>query len=351
MSNFAVLVVPGSIETRTGGYIYDKRMVAGLRSLGWSVVVRELDPSFPRPSQAARADAVSAFESFPDAAVVLVDSLALGVIPEILERHARRLRIVALVHSPLAADVDLSSGEIARVAELEARAMRTARVVVLTGAAARPLISDYDIPASRVVVVEPGSDLAQSARGSGGSEVQMVCVATVNAGKGHVDLLAALAAVGSRAWRLTCAGSLTRHPETAAIVQGMVSGLQLTDRVSWVGDLDRDALETVYDRSDVFVLATRRETYGMAVAEALAHGLPVVSTATGAIPSMVANEAGLLVSPGDTVALKNALSRVIEDPDLRCRLAEGARAARQRLPRWEQSVTRLAATLDSVRDD
>ena len=54
-----------------------------------------------------------------------------------------------------------------------------------------------------------------------------------------------------------------------------------------------------YDRTDVFVLATLRETYGMAVAEALAHGLPVVSTSTGAIPALVGTDAGLLVAPGD----------------------------------------------------
>ena len=102
--------------------------------------------------------------------------------------------------------------------------------------------------------------------------------------------------------------------------------------MSLVGELDASALEDFYDRSDLFVLATLRETYGMAVAEALAHGLPVVSTRTGAIPDLVGSDAGLLVPPGDVQALTDALSRVIGDADLRARLAAGARDVRPTLP-------------------
>ena len=71
------------------------------------------------------------------------------------------------------------------------------------------------------------------------------------------------------------------------------------DRVSLAGDLDAPRLSDCYDRADVFVLATLQETYGMAVAEALAHGLPVVSTTTGAIPALVGDDAGSLVPPGE----------------------------------------------------
>ena len=73
--------------------------------------------------------------------------------------------------------------------------------------------------------------------------------------------------------------------------------------MSFVGDLDAQALETCYSRADVFVLATAQETYGMAVAEAVAHGLPVVATKTGAIPELVGDDAGLLVPVGDAAAL------------------------------------------------
>ena len=158
-------------------------------------------------------------------------------------------------------------------------------------------------------------------------------------------LLDALAAAPCGEWQLTCAGSLTRHPVTAARVRAAIIRLGLEDRVTLAGDLDGEALSACYNRADIFVLATRQETYGMAVAEALARGLPVVATMTGAIPELVGNEAGLLVPVDDTRALANALARVMGDAGLRARLAEGARRMRDRLPTWEDASARMAAAL------
>src|SRR4029078_4703138 len=102
---------------------------------------------------------------------------------------------------------------------------------------------------------------------------------------------------------------------------------------------------------DVFVLATLSETYGMAVAEALAHGLPVISTTTGAIPELVGsgNEgdaAGLLVAPGALEALARARNQVLSDAALRQRLARGARRTRDTLQSWDHAVGRMAAVLE-----
>ena len=116
---------------------------------------------------------------------------------------------------------------------------------------------------------------------------------------------------------MTCAGSLERHPRTVARLRALLREQGLADRVSLVGELDAAALAACYDRADLFVLATLYETYGMAVAEALARGLPIVSTTTGAIPDIVGLEeeeaAGLLVAPGDARAFGAALSRVLGD--------------------------------------
>jgi glycosyltransferase involved in cell wall biosynthesis len=200
-------------------------------------------------------------------------------------------------------------------------------------------------------VIEPGTTPAALARGSGSARLELLCVATLNQGKGHEDLIAALAALPSRNWRLTCAGSLTRHAPTVARVRAIIQECGLDDHVALAGELDADALETYYDQSDLFVLATLRETYGMAVAEALAHGLPVVSTETGAIPDLVGSEAGLLVPPGNVAALTRALARFVNDADLRVRLAAGARRVRPTLPGWEITVEKMAAALKSVESE
>lgn len=355
-----VLVAPGPLDARTGGYIYDRRIVEGLRQRGWFADVLELDASFPCPTPAALEQAARAIAVVPAGTIAIVDSLALGAMPDLITREASRLRIVALVHLPLAASADLDGDTATRFEDGERRALRAAALVIITGSATLPLIARYDLAPDRVVVVEPGTDRAPLAHGSQGDQsnvvsgfrrtrsLELLCVATLNPGKGHEMLLTALSAVPYRTWRLTCAGSLTRHPATADRVRAAVTRLGLEERVSLVGDLDGPALATCYDRADVFVLATRQETYGMAVAEALARGLPVVATMTGAIPELVGDSAGLLVPVGDTPGLVETLSRVLGDAGLRARLAEGARGVRHRLPTWEEASGRAAAALDSL---
>ena len=181
-----------------------------------------------------------------------------------------------------------------------------------------------------------------------GEPAGLLAVATLNPGKGHDVLTAALAAVPSRNWRLTCAGSLTRHPATVARIRAMIRDLKLEDHVTLAGELDSVALEEQYERSDLFVLATLRETYGMAVAEALAHGIPVVTTTTGAASELVGTDAGLLVAPGDVQALTGELARFMTDEALRSRLAAGARRVRPSLRRWDQTIAHMAATLESI---
>ena len=344
----AVLVVPGPFESRTGGYIYDRRMVEGLRLLGWQVDVIELDSTFPEPTPAALAHASRELAALPAATIAIVDSLALGAMPEIVVREAGRLSIVALIHQPLAAACGIDRALAARYADDERRALSAAALVVVTGSAALPLIERSTIAPERIIVVEPGTDRAPLARGSRAGAVELLTVATLNPGKGHELLLDALSVVEGPAWRLTCAGSLTRDPETAARARAAATRLQLDDRVAFVGDLDRDALADCYDRADVAVLATQQETYGMAVAEALAYGLPVVATTTGAIPQLVGEDAGLLVPVGDRQALSHALTRVIGDATLRQRLAGGARRRRDALPTWEAAARRMATALERL---
>jgi glycosyltransferase involved in cell wall biosynthesis len=353
-------------------------MAAALRARGCSVDVVELDAGFPYPTPAAVDRAGRALASVEADTIAVIDSLAFGAMPDVIVREAARLRIVALMHLPLAATFGLDRETAARFDVDERRALHAAALIVVTGAAAVPLLAPHSLPANRIVVVEPGTDPAPLARGSGPAEAghhdsgrgqhhscyghhhpayvasgfsrttELLCVGTLNAIKGHDMLLDALAAVPTRNWHLTCAGSLTRDPATADRVGAAMRRLGLDRHVTLAGELNQTALAACYDRADLFVLATRQETYGMAVAEALARGLPVVATMTGAISALVGRTAGLLVPVGDTAALTAALTRVLDDPSRRARLAEGARHVRDRLPTWDEAAGRMAAALASV---
>jgi glycosyltransferase involved in cell wall biosynthesis len=131
-------------------------------------------------------------------------------------------------------------------------------------------------------------------------------------------------------------------------VQALARDCGLDSRVSFVGEEGRAAVDARYDAADVFVLPTWYEGYGMAVAEALARGLPVVSSVTGAIGDLVGADAGLLVPAGDAPALAQALESIVGDAALRARLADGARQVRLRLPSWDDAAGLMARTIEGI---
>jgi len=353
-SSALTVLVPGDLDTRTGGYGYDRRVIAGLRAAGWTVDVLCLDGSFPFPTPDARARAAATLAGIPDHTLVLVDGLALGALPDEIAAHAARLVIVALVHHPLAAETGLTKDQAAALEDSERRALAAVRAVVVTSRATATALDAYGVASDRVTPVEPGTDPAPVARStidgpSAAGDVSLLCVATLTPRKGHELLLDALASVPHRAWRLRCAGRIDRDARTTSRILERVRAHGFGDRVELVGDLDPRRLAVEYDRADLFVLATLYEGYGMAVAEALARGLPVVATATGAIPDLV-GDGGIVIAPGDLEALASALTAMLGDADLRARLAAGARRARERLPTWDQAVAAMAAALERARE-
>jgi glycosyltransferase involved in cell wall biosynthesis len=345
-----VVAVAGSLDARTGGSIYNRRMVEALGAIGWSVTVVELAGAFPEPAAAARQRAADAFAAMPSGALVLADGLAFSALPDVAEAHGDRLRLVALMHLPIAAAFGLDASRTERFEADERRALNNARGIVITGPGARTALARYELPADRVWLVEPGTDPAPLASGSPGGPLQLLSVGTLCPGKGHDLLLEALAPLTALEWQFTCAGSLTRDPGFVESLRARAERLGLVDRVRFLGDLPSDRLDACYAGADVFALATRQETYGMAVAEAIRRGIPVVSTDTGAIATIVGREAGLIVPPGDGGLFGQAIATVVSNPQLRRRLAEGARARRASLPTWPEAAARLSDVLSGAAD-
>jgi glycosyltransferase involved in cell wall biosynthesis len=342
------VVVPGDLRTRTGGYIYDRRVIQALETRGWSVTVTALNEGFPNPDASARSAAAKAFQSMADDTLVIVDGLALGVLPDEILPEAVRLRIVALVHHPLALETGVSPADAARLAESERRALTAARHVVVTSPATARVLRNYGVSASRVSVVLPGTDRAELATGSGSASVRLLCVASIVPRKGHGLLIRALAQIRELPWHLFCCGSEQRDPETAADLVTQIAAAGLTDRVTFAGELSESALELEYAHADVFVLPSLYEGFGMVVAEAAARGLPVVATDTGGIRDILEGADALVVPPGDVGALTEALRRVVGEPRTRTAMMVAARRVRERLTTWDDAGAAMEQVLLGV---
>lgn len=341
--------VPGSLDTPTGGYAYDRRIMAELRQLGWEVDYLDIGEGFPSPDEASRSAARSLLLKVPTGQPIVVDGLALGVLPDVAAELASRHPLLALVHHPLALEWGLSAEQADVLRRSEQTALAEVREVVVTSPTTAKLVaSDYGVPAGRITVARPGSDPVRRITRNRNEVPHLLSVGAVVPRKGFDVLVSALATLTGLPWRLTIAGDLTRDPNEAARLQACIRRHGLAGRIEALGAVSPERLAMLFNDADLFVLASRFEGYGMAYAEALSYGLPVIGTTAGAIPDTVPQQAGLLVAAGDADALATALERVIVDADLHRRLSDAASAAARSLPTWQQSGALFAAALEKL---
>jgi glycosyltransferase involved in cell wall biosynthesis len=344
------LIVPGPLDQRTGGYLYDARMVKGLRRLGWTVDVISLEGAFPRADARAQVSMEESLVALPNGSRVVIDGLAMGGLPDLIRDHGERLRIVSLVHHPLADETGLSPSDEEKFRDSEREALKHCAGVVVTSPFTARRLAGYGVPERRIRAVPPGTAPAAWATGPGeGAPPQLICVGTLTQRKGHETLVAALDLVRDLDWTCVCAGSLDRDQEHTRAVRNQVAAAGLANRIRFLGEVDEDVLSRLYDASSMFVLPSRYEGYGMAFTEALARGLPVVSTTGGAIPFTVPAEAGILVRPGDAPAFAAALRSLLDGLSTRRdRMAAAARSHAATLPSWEDSAAAFALALDEL---
>ena len=350
----AVFVIPGDITLPTGGYAYDREVLALLPGLGLDIRHLELPGGYPDPSERDLARTAERIAGTPADAVLLIDGLAYGAMPaDLIDGFGRT--IVALVHHPLCLEEGIAPARADELRALETAALaRAARVVVTSPTTARTLAADFGVSADRITVAVPGTDPAARAVGSKGADgkVALLAVGSVVPRKGYDVLVRALeidAAAHRADWTLRIVGAVDRSAATVEALRNQIAAAGLGDRIEIAGPMPRDQLDRCYDRADVFVLSSHYEGYGMVLAEALARGLAIATTTGGAAAETVPDGAALKVAPGDPVALQQALRRLIDEPTLRGRLSDAAWAAGRTLPQWSDAAALIANTIKEAR--
>ncbi len=334
----------------SGGNHYDLRLSSALSDLGWSVAVRPVAGTWPFGGDGGCRALAATLGSLPDGALVLVDGLVGSGLPEPMVPAARRLRLVVLLHMPVGLASVPGSGS------RECAVLSAAAAVVTTSEWSRQwLLAAYALDPRRVHVAHPGvapgpAGVPGAGTGSGGG---LLCVGAVCFAKGHDVLVAALARLADLPWRCVCVGSLTRAPTEVATVRRRMETAGVADRVVLAGPRAGPALEASYAAADLLVHASRAETYGMVVTEALARGLPVVATDVGGVAEALGvlpdgRRPGRLVAAEDPDALATALRGWLTDGELRRDLRAVVAERRAGLTGWDLTARRVAAVLDGV---
>lgn len=340
-------IYPGTLDTLTGGYQYDRRLILELRRNGIAVETIGLSEQFPYPDDHARQEAHQALAALPDGAVAIVDGLAFGALDDLAVAEQHRLRLIALCHHPLALESGLDEAQRQRFHRSEQRALNAARAVLVTSPTTRQtLIEQFGLPAERVTVALPGTDPTPFAPCEG-TPPQLLTVATLTRRKGHDILIDALAQLVDLPWQARFVGGGAFDPDWSELLRQQVNRQQLQQRIAFVGALSE--LEPEFCNADLFVLPSRYEGYGMVFAEALAAGLPVVAARAGAVPDVVPDTAGVLVPPDDVNALAETLRELLVNESRRRQLQAGARRAAKFLPTWADTGDLVARLIEDTR--
>lgn len=342
----AAFAIPGDLDSTTGGYIYDRRVIAGLRALGRKMYHLPLGATFPDPTRADTDDAARQLAAVPPDRPVIIDGLALGALdPGALRGMAAPM--VAMIHHPLALESGLTRARRDHLYQTERTNLaRAAHVLVPSPRTAEAVMAEYGVAPDRVTIARPGTDRPAGQHRPADPPL-ILSVGIQVPRKGHDILLRALARLTDRPWQAAIVGA-AQDPTCAARLRDMAGALGLGERVRFTGRIADAALARLYSEARVFALATRHEGYGIVFDEAMAHGLPIVSCRVGAVPDTVATGAGLLVPPDDAGAFARALARLLDERATREAMAAASAAAGARLAGWDSTAQVIDAVLTRI---
>lgn len=342
-------IVPGPLETLTGGFIYDRQMVDGLKASGRLGMVHELAGDFPRAAPYDVAAGAAILSGLPDRVRCVIDGLALTALGQAVFRHAARLDVVAMIHHPLADETGLSAVEKAAFFDAEKAVLNEVARVIVSSRRTADRLGDFGVQPSSIYVVEPGIAgwIAPGEPSSAGTgPVRILSVGTLTRRKGHDIALRALAECRDLDWHLDIVGG-ARDPVHAAELAALIQELRLDERVTLHGEVPEEDLARMHFQSGLFLSASHHEGFGMALADAVAAGLPVLATDESAVAQAV-REAAHLVPAGEVMSLTEALRVLLQDHDARLVLGRRSRAAVAMLSDWGRAATAFQRAVDGA---
>ncbi len=343
----AAFAIPGDLNAATGGYGYGRQVLALLPEFGVNGHRLALPGSFPSPTDDDLTLTRRLLEQLHPTTPILFDGLAYGALPPRILADLRS-PIIALVHHPLAYETGLEPEQKDRFMTSERVALSRAEAVIVSSPlTAHVLVQEFNVPPEKLTIAEPGTEPAMRATGTG-SPFTMLAVGSLIPRKGYTVLIDALRELSGQDWHLIIAGSPDYDPAEANRLREAVLASGKRGQITIAGKVSDKALVRHFTNTDLFVMPSLYEGYGMVLAEALAHGLAIVCTTGGAAADTAPDAAAVKVAPGDAPALSAAIDAVMRNDPRRTAMSDAAWAAGRNLPRWPTSVKRIADVIKAV---
>ncbi|MFH1184191.1 MAG: glycosyltransferase family 4 protein [Chloroflexota bacterium] len=342
------LAIYGSLDSHSGGYLFDRMLVSRLRERGDVVEI----VSMPRRRYAANLLDNLAYRNGSDVDVLVQDELNH---PSLLlaNRRLHRSPIISIVHH-LRSSERRPRWENAMYRLIERGYLNSVDGFVFNSEVTRESVQLLARRPKPFVVATPGGDrLGRSTpehvrqRALRPGPLRLIYVGSLTPAKGLDVLIDALAVLPRADFSLDVVGASAAAPRFAGNMRRMAEDRRLP--VSFCGELDDRALEEKLRNSHVMVLPSYYEGFGIAYLEGMAHGLPALGTVAGAIPDLVSDGVdGYLVSPGDARVLADRILALGHKRKTLARLGLAALRRFDAFPTWEQTTERIRDFLLSV---
>lgn len=333
------LVVYGSIETISGGYLYDRQLVAYLRSCGDRVQITSIPPG----SYFSHLLDNLSFRLPSEADIIIEDEL---IHPSVLAANFRRDRgipVISLVHN-LHSSERRAGWQNTLLRQTERRYLESVDGFIFNSGTTRDSVLRLIGDARLHVVAPPAGDRLGGLtpdvvrkRAIQPGPLRLLFLASVTPLKGLHVLLNALSGLPGGCCTLDVVGSLAADAAYARHMQ--VAAATLAAPTRFHGALDGPPLVELLRSTDAVVIPSYWEGFGIAFLEGMAFGAPAIGTTAGAIPQMIRDGVnGYVVPPGDAAELREIIRNLASDRQLLARLSVGALAYYQSCPTWNQSA-------------
>ena len=328
----------------TGGYVYNGRLVAALSAQVETLTGLSVPVAFPTIDEAGRARLTEAFMQLPADAVLLSDHLHIADLAPQLA--ARRFRVVSIFHHSRTIEDSVSGRPSDR--EAERRGFDVCHAVIVTSDATRDyVVAHYGVAPARIVVAVPGLDPAPRSAGPASRSRKLLTLGAVIPRKRQDYLVEVAARLRADGWRWRIVGDLGRDPAYVAALRDRIAAAGLAGRIELAGGIGNDELAHLWSDTALCVAASHYEGYGMAVAEALRRGVPVVTTASGAVATWAG--AGVQIVPeGDAAAFAAILDGLLSDPQALRMLGDEAWTFGAALPTWDDTFAGMSGRISQA---
>lgn len=340
--------ITGDINTPSGEFIYNKKIIDGLRSRKYKVFVHNLPADFPFPD----ANSIFQFEivvnSIPPDDLLFIPSTVIAASPSIIEEYEKSHKIIALVHVPASLSNDLSIYQKEIALASEKKELAKIKLCITSNEFAKEALGERGVASSAIYVAKAGTDPYPVKTNYRNVPVDLLCIANYTRKNGLVNLIKALSALKDKIWKLTCYGEKDYDPNYFDEIKLLIRKYGLTERISLNDAIAHDKISEVYLASDLVVLPSDIESFGMTISEALMHGVPVFSSALGLINRDLPTKAYKFFKPNNVYDMQSVLELLLENELVYKELCTNATLYHHQARLWDNTIDDFESVLKTV---